>query len=73
MAIASINPATGERLREFEPLDEAALEEKLATAEKAFQTHRLSPFSTRVAVLETAADILDQELDSCARTISLEM
>ena len=73
MAIASINPATGERLREFEPLDEAALEEKLATAEKAFQTHRLSPFSTRVAVLETAADILDQEIDSCARTISLEM
>jgi succinate-semialdehyde dehydrogenase/glutarate-semialdehyde dehydrogenase len=73
MAIASINPATGERLREFEPLDDAALEEKLAAAEKAFQTHRLSPFSTRVAVLETAADILDQETDSCARTISLEM
>jgi succinate-semialdehyde dehydrogenase/glutarate-semialdehyde dehydrogenase len=36
MAIASINPATGETLRTFDPLGEATIEEKLALASAAF-------------------------------------
>ena len=36
MAIASINPATGETLREFKALTEAEIEEKLARGGASF-------------------------------------
>src|SRR6476620_4355376 len=56
MSITSINPATGETLREFQELDAAAVEQKLATAARAFRTNRRSSFSERAAVLQEAAD-----------------
>ena len=73
MAIASINPATGETLREFTALTDAELEEKLVAAERAFRIHRETTFSERAAILMAAADLLEQEVESLARTISLEM
>jgi hypothetical protein len=42
MAIASVNPATGEMLREFAPLTSTESETRLARAEIAFQQHRRS-------------------------------
>lgn len=73
MAIASINPATGERLREFEPLTEAELERKLAAADAAFRGHRKTSFVDRAAILSAAADLLEQEVDALARVATLEM
>ena len=73
MSITSINPATGETLREYQELDAAAVEQKLATAARAFRTHRQSSFSERAAVLQEAADLLEQEVATFARTITLEM
>jgi len=73
MSITSINPATGETLREFQELNAAAVEQKLATAARAFGTHRQSSFSERAAVLQEAADLLEQEVATFARTITLEM
>ena len=73
MAIASINPTTGETLKEFEELNDAAIEQKLATAEKAFRKHRKMPFAARAAILLAASDLLEQEVDALARTITLEM
>ncbi len=73
MAIASINPATGERLREFEPLTEAELERKLAAADTAFRVHRKTSFADRAAILSAAADLLEQEVDALARIVTLEM
>ncbi|MGI8956513.1 MAG: NAD-dependent succinate-semialdehyde dehydrogenase [Chthoniobacterales bacterium] len=73
MAIASINPATGEKLREFEPLTEAELEQKLAAADAAFRVHRKTSFADRAAVLCAAADLLEQEVDALARVVTLEM
>jgi succinate-semialdehyde dehydrogenase / glutarate-semialdehyde dehydrogenase len=73
MALASINPATGETLREFATLTEAEIERKLAAAEKAFRTHRGTPFAARAAILLAVADLLEEEVDSLARRITLEM
>jgi succinate-semialdehyde dehydrogenase/glutarate-semialdehyde dehydrogenase len=73
MAIASINPATGETLRAFQELGAAAIEEKIAAAARAFRTHRQSSFSERAAILRKAADLLEQEVDAFARIITLEM
>ena len=38
MPIASINPATGESLKEFAALDSNQIEEKLAKAARAFRS-----------------------------------
>jgi len=73
MAIASVNPATGETLCEFDELTDLAVEEKLAVAAKAFSLHRGLPFSDRALILHKAAQILEQELESFARTMTLEM
>ncbi len=73
MAIASINPATGETLREFAALTQEEIESKLAAAESAFRFYRASSFRSRGAILVAAADLLQQEADTLARTITLEM
>ena len=73
MSITSINPATGETLREYQELNAAAVEQKLATAARAFRTHRQSSFSERAAILQEAADLLEQEVATFAQTITLEM
>jgi succinate-semialdehyde dehydrogenase/glutarate-semialdehyde dehydrogenase len=73
MAITSINPATGETLREYQELNAAAVEQKLAMAARASRTHRQSSFSQRAAILQQAADLLEQEVATFAQTITLEM
>src|SRR5450432_2136786 len=73
MAIASINPATGETLREFPELTNEAIDKKLAAAQRAFQVYRVSTFAERGVILQTAATLLEREIDSLARTMTLEM
>ena len=71
--IASVNPATGETLQTFEPLTAGEIENKLALAEHAFHQHRRSSFAERAKRLLRAAEILEQEKETLARTITLEM
>ncbi|MER6360448.1 NADP-dependent succinic semialdehyde dehydrogenase [Kitasatospora sp. NPDC001527] len=73
MPIASVNPATGETLETFEPLDPAGLEQRLARAEAAFRTYRTTSFAQRAGLLRRAADLLDQERETVARTMTEEM
>jgi succinate-semialdehyde dehydrogenase/glutarate-semialdehyde dehydrogenase len=73
VAIASVNPATGETLRTFDPLGEREIEQKLSRAAEAFKKHRDTRFAERAATLETAATILTEERDRYARIITLEM
>jgi succinate-semialdehyde dehydrogenase / glutarate-semialdehyde dehydrogenase len=73
MGIASINPATGETVKEFSALTEAQIEEKLANAERTFQEHRRTPFAKRAQLMMAAASLLEQEKEKLARTITLEM
>ncbi|MER6396040.1 NADP-dependent succinic semialdehyde dehydrogenase [Kitasatospora sp. NPDC001603] len=73
MAIASVNPATGETLETFEALDAAGIEQRLARAEAAFQSYRTTSFAYRAELLRRAADLLDADLESVARTMTEEM
>ena len=73
MPIASINPTTGETLKEFPALDSQQIEAKLAKAVNAFEQHRRTSFAHRAQWLTTAADLLEQEKERLARIMTLEM
>ncbi|PSN75701.1 NADP-dependent succinic semialdehyde dehydrogenase, partial [filamentous cyanobacterium CCP4] len=73
MPISSINPATGEVLKTFEPLSEANLEGKLALAAKTFLTYRQTSFSQRAIWLRQAAQVLDDNKAAYAKIMTLEM
>src|SRR5438093_4234279 len=73
MAIASINPATGEKVQEFSPFDDAEMEKRLARAEKAFSKYRRTTFTDRSVFLEATAELLFQEKKKFAEIITLEM
>ncbi|GAB3347209.1 NADP-dependent succinic semialdehyde dehydrogenase [Modestobacter lapidis] len=73
MAIATINPTTGETLTTFDPLSDEALEEKIAGAATAFASYRLTTVEQRVGWLRAAADVLDADTDSVAELMTTEM
>jgi succinate-semialdehyde dehydrogenase/glutarate-semialdehyde dehydrogenase len=73
MAIVSINPATGETLKTFEPLSEAQLEVKLRLAAEAFSSFSKLAFARRAQMMNNVAAILDKEKEPIARLMTLEM
>jgi len=73
MPIASINPATGKKLKEFSALTEKEIEERLKRAEEAFAHHRREPFAKRGQLMLAAASLLEQGKKELAQTITLEM
>lgn len=73
MAIATINPYTGETLKTFEPLQKIEIAAKLDLAGKAFQEYRQTSFLERSHWLEQAATILDQEKADLGKLMTLEM
>jgi succinate-semialdehyde dehydrogenase/glutarate-semialdehyde dehydrogenase len=73
MAIESIDPATGKRLRSFEALDDAALEEKLARAAAAFRSWGRVPVRERTGVLTRLAELLVREKASLGQLMTQEM
>jgi succinate-semialdehyde dehydrogenase / glutarate-semialdehyde dehydrogenase len=73
MAIATINPATGETIKTFEALSDAQVDQKIARAAEVFPAfHKLS-FAQRAKWMLKAADILEAEKDSLGRLMTLEM
>ncbi len=73
MTIATINPATGETLREFEPLTDAQLEEKIENAAATFREHRRTSFDERASKMRRAAAILETEKDKFGALMTTEM
>jgi succinate-semialdehyde dehydrogenase/glutarate-semialdehyde dehydrogenase len=71
--IASINPATGETLRTFEPLAESEVERKLSRAASTYRSWRRTTFAERARLLLAAADILDNEKTEFGRIMTAEM
>jgi succinate-semialdehyde dehydrogenase/glutarate-semialdehyde dehydrogenase len=69
----TVNPATGETVREFPTLDEQGVEQALSRAHSGFSTWRATPVADRAAVLSTVARLYDERSDELARLISLEM
>ncbi|WP_406481697.1 NADP-dependent succinic semialdehyde dehydrogenase [Streptomyces platensis] len=73
MAIATVNPATGETLKTFDALNTGEIEDHLVRAEQAFQEHRTTSFARRRELLLAAAELLDADQDGIARTMTTEM
>jgi succinate-semialdehyde dehydrogenase / glutarate-semialdehyde dehydrogenase len=73
MPIASINPATGENLKEFSPFDDAEIERRLSRAQEAFRRYRRTTFADRTELLHATSELLFQEKQKFAEIITLEM
>ena len=73
MAIATINPATGETLKTFEAMSSEAIEAKLELAQQAFNKYRHLPFEQRALWMQKAADILERDREIYAEMMTLEM
>jgi succinate-semialdehyde dehydrogenase/glutarate-semialdehyde dehydrogenase len=73
MAIASVNPAIGQKLKEFSAFDDAEIEKRLSRAEKAFGQYRRTTFIQRSEFLHASAELLFQENRRFAEIITLEM
>jgi succinate-semialdehyde dehydrogenase / glutarate-semialdehyde dehydrogenase len=73
MAIASINPATGEKLKEFTPHNAVEIETTLRQAAAAFEKYRGEPFPTRAQLMMSVANLLEREKQELAQTMTLEM
>ena len=71
--IATINPATGELLREYEQHPDQAVEEKLQLAWETFQEYRRVPFAQRSQKMTRAAEILEKNKDKLAKLMTQEM
>ena len=54
MAIATVDPTTGETLETFEPLTEAEVEDRLARAAAAFRSYRRTSFAQRAEWMRAA-------------------
>ena len=73
MAIATINPATGETLKTFTPLTEIEIEDKLALAQSTFEQYRHTTFAQRSQWLNQAATILEKDTLKFAQIMTTEM
>src|SRR5438876_231311 len=73
MPITSINPATGEKLRDFSAFNDAEIEKRLSRADRAFLRYRRKRFAKRAQLMMTVASLLHAEKDELARVITLEM
>ena len=73
MSIASINPATGETLKTFEPHSDSQVDLKIQTALDSFRAYRLTSFEERVQKMFRASEILENEKLEFGRMMTLEM
>src|ERR1700678_3639192 len=73
MAIASVNPATGETIKTFQPLSADEIEQKLQLAVSAFHAQGKTSFAERARYMNKAADILERDKEKFAHLMTLEM
>ena len=73
MAIATINPSTGQLIKSFESLNAAEIEAKLQRAAEAFQSYRKTSFADRTRWMLKAAAILEPEKEAYAKVMTTEM
>lgn len=73
MAIRSINPATGEILKEYKPLSDNELSTKLKAAQAAFEDWQALTFDERSTHMLSAAKTLRENVDEYAELLTTEM
>ena len=73
MAIASVNPATGQVLKTFEPFSDAQIQKKLQLAANTFPKFRKLSFAERGRMMARAGEILETEKETLGRLMTTEM
>lgn len=73
MAIASVNPATGETIRTFEALNDASIDEALARSASALRVNRERGFHERAIRTRRTGEILEKRQNELGRLITTEM
>src|SRR5436309_1920842 len=73
MAIESVDPATGERLRTFQPHSDDEVNQRLARAAEAFAHWSRQPVAARARVVGRAAEILHADKRDLALLMTREM
>jgi succinate-semialdehyde dehydrogenase / glutarate-semialdehyde dehydrogenase len=73
MAIATINPTTGETIKTFDALTDAQVDQKIQKATETFRSFRKLTFADRAKMMNRAAEILETEKDALAHVMTLEM
>ena len=73
MAIATINPTTGETLKTFTELSSQEIETKLHLAASTFHTYKRTSFADRAAWMLRAAEILETEKQELGKMMTIEM
>lgn len=73
MAIATINPATGQTIKTFEALTDSQVDQKIQRAAEVFPAFRKLSFAERGRMMIKAAEILESEKESLGRLMTTEM
>ncbi len=73
MAIATVNPTTGQVVQTFTPLSQAAIDDAIATAAATFQTYRQTSFADRSGWLNQVATLLELRREEYGALMTLEM
>ncbi|QDT10821.1 NAD-dependent succinate-semialdehyde dehydrogenase [Planctomycetes bacterium K23_9] len=73
MTITSINPATNETIKSFDPMTKDDAMDAIDAAHTAFQAWRKTSFDQRKACLQKFASLLRTDADEYARMITLDM
>jgi succinate-semialdehyde dehydrogenase/glutarate-semialdehyde dehydrogenase len=69
----SVNPATGEAIKEYPEADDGAVDAAIGRSAAAFAAYRRTDFASRAGWLREAAVILDAEKNALARLMVEEM
>ncbi|MFF3315816.1 NADP-dependent succinic semialdehyde dehydrogenase [Streptomyces sp. NPDC003035] len=73
MGIATVNPTTGETLRTYDAHGHDEVERRIAAAHETFRQYRTTSFAERARLMRRAADLLDEDAEDIARTMTTEM
>jgi succinate-semialdehyde dehydrogenase/glutarate-semialdehyde dehydrogenase len=73
MAIATINPTTGQTVKTFDELTNAQVDQKIQRAVEAFPKFRALTFADRGKMMMRAAELLESEKNTLAKLMTLEM
>ncbi|MES2095074.1 MAG: NADP-dependent succinic semialdehyde dehydrogenase [Actinomycetota bacterium] len=73
MAIATVNPTTGVTERTFDPHGPDEVERRLVRAAQASDALRRTTFADRAGWMMSAAHLLEDEVDTTSRVLTIEM
>ena len=73
MIYQSLSPFDGKLIKDFEDINGAEYETKLAAAQTCFETWRHKTYAERAVIIAKAAKLLHDQADAFAHTMTLEM